>query len=152
MRVDSSDGAFFAGKKKNKVVFSESKSKDFSSHDRPKPICGHCRNLNLRASHREEDCWIKEAYLKGRQDAGSEEVMLAQPRKEKTTAPVFYDDYAFKSADLQLNNECCYADLGASEHMSDHKSIFQSITPINGGDRAIKGVGKNNEALYATGS
>ncbi len=105
MSVDSSDEAFFAGKKKNKVVFSESKSKDFSSHGRPKPICGHCRNLNRRASHREEDCWIKEAYLKGRQDAGSEEAMLAQPRKEKTIAPVFDDDYAFKSADLQFNNE-----------------------------------------------
>ncbi|XP_046639952.1 uncharacterized protein LOC124321089 [Daphnia pulicaria] len=150
MSVDSSDGAFFAGKKKNKVVFSESKSRDFSSHDRPKPVCGHCRNLNRRASHREEDCWIKEAYLKGRQDAGSEEAMLAQLRKEKTTAPG-YDDYAFKSADLQLNNECWYADSGASEHMSDQKSIFQSITPINRGDRAIKSVGKNNEALYATG-
>lgn len=36
--------------------------------------------------------------------------------------------------------------------MSDQKSIFQTITPIKHGDRAIKGVGKNNEALYAAGN
>lgn len=146
MSVGSSVGAFFAGKKKNKVVFSESKSRDFSSHGRSNPICGHCRNLNHRAPHRKEYCWIKEAYLKGRQDAGSEEAMLAKPRKEKTTAPVFDDDFAFKSADLQFNNECWYADSGASEHMSDQKSIFQSITPINRGDRAIKG-GKEQRSI-----
>jgi hypothetical protein len=35
--------------------------------------------------------------------------------------------------------------------MSDQKSIFQTTTPIKHGDRAIKGVGKNNEALYAAG-
>ena len=121
MSVETSDGAFFVGKKKVKVVLSDSKSRD----------CVSC--------------------LKRKHDAGREETMLAQPRKEKTTAPVFDDDYVFKSADLQLNPECWYANLGASEHMRDQKFIFQTTNPIKHGDRAVKGVGKNNEALYAAG-
>jgi hypothetical protein len=47
--------------------------------------------------------------------------------------------------------ECWYADSGISEHISDKRSAFDNLKPITPGKCLIKGVGKNNEALQATG-
>lgn len=149
LSTESSDtGAFYANKKKEKVTFSESK-RDFRSDNRSKTICAYCKDLNKRANHREEDCWLKQSYLQGKRDAGGGEALLSQ--SSRSEPPTKDDSYAFKSTDILFDSECWYADSGASEHMSDNRSLFDTLQPIPPGKRLIKGVGKNNEAHQATG-
>lgn len=57
--------------------------------------------------------------------------------------------YAFKSTDILFDSDCWYADPWASEYMSDNRTLFNNMKPIQLGKRLIKGVGKNNKALQA---
>lgn len=145
----SDSGAFFVNKRKGKVAFSESKREFNRNEHRPKVICAYCTKLNRRANHLEEDCWLKQSYLQGKRDAGSGDALLTQ--SSRTERPTEEDSYAFKSTGIQFDSDCWYADSGASEHMSDIRDLFNNFQQIPPGKRLIKGVGKNNEALHATG-
>jgi hypothetical protein len=146
----SKSGAFFGQKKKGNVAFSESK-RDFNRNEnRPKPICAYCTKFNRRSNHHlEPDCWLKQSYLQGKRDAGGDEALITQLSKTK---PVIEEDsYAFKSTDIKLDSDYWYDDSEASEHMSDNRDLFHNFQSIPPGKRLIKGVGKNNETLQATG-
>ncbi|XP_057376223.1 uncharacterized protein LOC130697331 [Daphnia carinata] len=142
----SDAGAFFVNKKKEKAAFPETK-RDFRCDNRP--VCAYCKNVNRRANHREEDCWLKQSYLQGKRDGSAGDAMLTHLTKREP--PFFDDSYAFKSAEIQFNSECWYADSGASEHMTDNRALFTDMKSTQSGKRLIKGVGKDNKALHVTG-
>jgi hypothetical protein len=140
--------AFFASKKKGKA-FSEPR-KDFKSDNRPKRVCASSKNLNRRPNHLEQDCWLKQFYLQGKRTAESGEAMLFH---STGTKPSLRDDsHALKTTDIQFDCDCWYNDSGASEHISDNRTLFKNFEPIPPDQGLIKGVGKSSEALPATGN
>lgn len=108
LKVESSDGAFFADKEKGRS--SDPKSRDSKPEVvRPKSSCEYCRKLNRRSSYREEDCWIKEAYLRGKREAATgtgADLMFGLFSKNEDITFDFDVEYASKHADLDLRLEC----------------------------------------------
>ena len=153
------DAAYFASRGKAKYhPTSENKPNQakprFETKTIQKSSCGFCRARNHKSSHREEDCWRKEAYLEGKREAAGDATHLATAPLEKETPtekPFYHADYAFHSTESSLSPVSWYADSGASQHMTDQRSVFASFRPIPPGTRAIKGIGKDNEPLFALG-
>jgi hypothetical protein len=128
---------------------SKYRRKDLKSDNRPKPVCASSKNLNRRPTHLEQDCWLKQSCLQGKRDAESGEAILFHSTETETS---FRDDsYSSKTTDIQFDFDCLYNDSGASKDMSDKRTLFNSFQPNPPGERFMKGVGKNKEALRVTG-
>jgi hypothetical protein len=128
------------------------------SGDTRKPQCGFCTKLNHRSSHHEDSCWRKEMYEKGKRDANGETALAAESVQKKKPVPKevskkkFYDgDYAYRSTIFDCDDDEWYVDSGATQHMTDQRSVFNSFKPIPPGTRAIKGIGKDNLPVFALG-
>jgi len=104
---DNSDSAFFAKRNSRfKIQRGGNPTGQRNNRtDRQKPVsgfnrnlrlqCAFCRKDNSKSTHKEEDCWRKEAYMQGRRDAEKEMGMLAIG--ETTHQSSRDQDYAFQS-------------------------------------------------------
>ena len=105
--------------------------------DARKPQCAFCTKLNHISSHRDDNCWRKEMYEKGKRDATGETALAAESILKKRPAPKevakkkFYDaDYAYRSTTFDCDDDEWYVDSGATQHMTDQRSIFDSFKSI----------------------
>lgn len=150
---ENSDSAFLATKRQNiKSASSEGKTHSSKGPHTPRPVCEYCKTQKRRSANREEDCWIKQAYLKEKQDArNTDEAKIVSLPARTSKRDMSDDSYAFKSTEVHLKPDCWYADSGSSAHMTDQRQFFSSFNPLEIGERTIKGVGKDNEPLNVAG-
>ena len=114
-------------------------NKSFNKNEK----CEYCLKRNFRANHQESKCWRKEAYLEGRKDAG---LMTTDMDTDMATA---FTSISFNEKDI-TSTECWFADSGATQHMTDQRSIFKSFNPIDY-KWPVQGIGKNNAPLQVEG-
>ena len=159
---DNSDSAFFAKRNSRfKIQRGGNPIRQRNDRtDRQAPVSGFNRNLRLqwafcrkdnrKSTHKEEDCWRKEADMQGRRDAKKEMGILAIG---ETTHQSSHDqDYAFQSTPENghsTDDDAWFADLGASQHITNKMEFFKNFTTIKHGDKPIKTA--DDQILQAVG-
>ena len=142
---------------KSQVRFADEDTKP--AHGGHRKSCAFCKRGGYKSSHREEDCYRKEAYIQGRRDAGdtayaatsgTTKVTVSPPQQSDTSSD---DGLAFMSNLPNSDKRGWYADSGSSTHMdmTDQRSLFDTFTAIQPGDRVVRGIGKDNKPLHALG-
>lgn len=86
-------------------------------------------------------------YEKGKRDATGETALEAESVQKKRLVPKevskkkFYDgDYAYRSTIFDCYDDEWNVDSGATQRMTDQRSVFDSFKTIPPGTRAIKGI------------
>lgn len=95
-------------------------------------------------------------YEKGKIDARKSDLAasaVSSTNPEENSLDVFEleKDYAHHSADSVMDHNNWYADSSATRHMTDRRSVFSTFQPIKPGTRPIKGIGRENKAVFALG-
>lgn len=123
--------AYFANKGKtgrstsSNVATNPSSSNLSRQSGAPRSVCGECKSKNRRSDHREEDCWVKQAYQgkKDSQQGADTEALLAVSQDQGDDQDA-ENGFAFKSSEVELGPDSWYVDSGASSHMTDRRDFF----------------------------
>ena len=145
--VNQPSTAFFATRSRQPITAEHSRApKKFNKHDRQ---CSYCEKYGRRGNHRDEDCWTKQAYLRGLEESRVQQTASAQ-QAFSVSFNTESEDFAWNVSTNNTHDPAFWcADSGATHHMTSRREIFIKFRPVVPGVWPIHGIG--GKTLYVHG-